>query len=142
MTEAPQERTPESGASLPVEEPSFYIRERRHAWWYYWLVPSRHDPRNATLAAWALPVALLEWPLFFMLSLFAPESVHGAPPSVVFRYLVLNGVLLGLLACFGWRAMTSGHVHRLGGLLLFWANLVLFLLLSLGLLLQWLKYRD
>jgi hypothetical protein len=115
-------------------KPEINTRARR-----YWLIPSRHDPRNALLASWAPWVASVEWLVIIACQVFVPIG-HG-PSSPDYSTLILIPGTIGMLACWGYRGMVSGHVRRTGSVILFFTNALPFLLYTVIVLSEWWQHR-
>lgn len=91
---------------------------------------SVHDPRNAALAEWAGTVACVEWVVILAFLRSMPTGHYSPPLSFQLAAMTLCTVLM----LMGWRGIISGHVKRMGSLVLFATNvfLVLFSLLTTG----------
>lgn len=128
----------------PIEKPrgtpECYTREKRKKSWYYWLVPSRQDPRNAFLANWAAEMAAIEWVALLGFMGFCPNVCGPGVPE--YSTLVLIPGIFGVPACWGYRGMVAGHARRVASFILFYTNAPLFLLFELVLLKTWWDYRE
>jgi hypothetical protein len=119
--------------------PECYKEEKQKGGWYYWLIPSRQDPRNAFLANWAPWMAAIEWIALVGSALFIPNVCGG---STGYSTLVLIPGTFGILACWGYRGMVAGYARKIASSILFYTNAPLFLLFELDLLKMWWDYRE
>lgn len=83
-----------------------------------------------------MPLVLLEWAAIFSGLTLEASNLVPAPTAVTWTLCITLILLL-----VGYRGMVSGHVRRLGGLILFWQNLFLFSLLTASLVTAWFQYR-
>jgi hypothetical protein len=65
-------------------------------------------------------------------------SGYGFPE---YSTLILVPGAFGMLACWGYRGMVSGHVRKTASAVLFFTNAIPFLLYTAVVLLQWWNYR-
>ncbi|MES2595437.1 MAG: hypothetical protein V4662_08885 [Verrucomicrobiota bacterium] len=84
---------------------------------------SAHDPRNAVLAEWAGTLACVEW-LVILAYLEMMPLGHYNPP-LPFQLAAMTACTMLML--MGWRGIISGHVKRMGSLVLFATNVFLVL---------------
>ncbi|HSI61687.1 MAG TPA: hypothetical protein VLE43_01175 [Candidatus Saccharimonadia bacterium] len=120
-------------------EPECYKLETNARTRHYWLLPSRYDPKNALLANWAPWVASLEWAAIIAFFLFLPNVCGPSGPD--YPTLILIPGTCGMFACWGYRGMVSGHVRRIGSVVLFFTNAPVFLFYTVIVLTQWWQYR-
>lgn len=119
--------------------PECYSLEKRRGRWYYWLVPSKHDPKNVVLANWAAWIVTIEWLAIIGLSVLSPQVCGVRDPDYAF-YVVVP-CIFGILACWGYRGVVSGHVRKIGSALLLLTNSTMFVLFVISYLVLWLRYR-
>ncbi|RBP35882.1 hypothetical protein DES53_11948 [Roseimicrobium gellanilyticum] len=129
----------------PIERvqstPECYKREKQKSGWYYWLIPSPQDPKNAFLANWAVLPATLEGMALVGFAV-ASDVLGGHLASMDKLPFWIGLAFLALLACWGYRGMVAGHVRRAASCVLFYSNGALFVLISLSLLKLWWDYRE
>ncbi len=100
--------------------------------------PSAHDPRNAVMAEWAGTLACLEWVVTPIVLALMPMG-HNGPPSLSVQLIVIT--VSSLLMLVGWRGLISGHVKRMGSVVLFASNAFLVLFFLLVNFLYWFRYN-
>ena len=121
-------------------EPECYKPETNARAWRYWLLPSRHDPRNALLANLAPWVAWIEWMVIIVYQMVPPSGFWGYSfPN--YATLILIPGTFGMLACWGYRGIVSGHVRRTGSVILFFTNALPFVLYTVIVLSEWWQHR-
>lgn len=116
-------------ASLPgkeAPEPGCYTLEKKKNPWYYWLLPSKHDPKNAFIAHWAAGIVFLEWLAILGYAIASPTGCGVSEPD--FFSAVAVPSVFGVLACWGYRGVVSGHVRKIGSALLLLTNGTLFVI--------------
>ncbi|QIF01418.1 hypothetical protein [Roseimicrobium sp. ORNL1] len=125
-----------SGKEAPG--PGRYTLKKKKGPWYYWLIPSKHDPKNAFIANWAAWIVSLEWLAIFAYSVASPNVCGVGEPGYISAVVVPS--IFGILACWGYRGVVSGHVRKIGSALLLLTNGTLFVIFVITYFVLWLRY--
>ena len=95
----------------------------------YWLVPSKHDPRNRLCAKWAGVLAAVQWVFIVGFFIFAPTSPTRTGTATFTWVGFISGLaMVQLLMLVGYRGVISGQEGRMGALILLATNAFWFLL--------------
>jgi hypothetical protein len=92
----------------------------------YWLLPSKHDPRNRLCAKYAGVLAAVQWVFIVGFFISAPTSPTG---NGTFNWagFISGMAMIQLLMLVGYRGVISGQEERMGALILLATNAFWFL---------------